>query len=144
MESFCYKLVTTGEELEEAFNIRRQVFVAEQEIPEEIELDENDSQALHMIVKSDNRVIGTARVRFLSPDTAKLERMAVLKSFRRQGIGSGIISFLEEEFGKRQIKQVVLHAQFTVIEFYKSCGFEETGSPFLEAGIKHIEMEKYL
>jgi len=70
--------------------------------------------------------------------------MAILKPFRHRGIGKSIISFLDEEFKNRGIEQVVLHAQCSAVNFYKSCGFEESGSPFWEAGIKHVKMQKRL
>ncbi len=142
MDKLNYKLVTSESELEEAFEVRRRVFVEEQSIPEDIELDEHDKKALHMIVKDGDRVIGTARVLFLSTSLAKIERMAILQPFRRRGIGSRIISFLSEELRNRQVEQLVLHAQYAVVDFYKSCGFEETGSAFLEVGIKHIKMQR--
>ena len=144
MDKLNYKLVTSNNELEGAFEVRRQVFVGEQGIPEDVELDEYDKEALHMVVKDGDRVIGTARVQFLSTSQAKIERMAILKPLRRRGIGSRIIAFLSEELRNRQVEQVVLHAQYSVVAFYKSCGFEETGSPFLEVGIKHIKMQRQL
>jgi predicted GNAT family N-acyltransferase len=144
MDKLNYMLVTSDSELEGAFAVRRQVFVEEQSIPEDIELDEHDREALHMVVKDGDRVIGTARVLFLSTRLAKIERMAILQPFRRRGIGKGIISFLSKELKNRQVEQVILHAQYAVVDFYKSCGFEETGSPFWEAGIKHIKMQKQL
>jgi predicted GNAT family N-acyltransferase len=144
MDKFTYKLVTSGSELEGAFAVRRQVFVEEQGISEDVELDEHDREALHMVVKDGDRVIGTARVLFWATGLAKMERMAVLQPFRRRGIGREIISFLSEELKNRQVEQVVLHAQYAVVAFYKSCGFEEVGSPFWEVGIKHIKMQKQL
>ena len=86
-------------------------------------------------------VIGTARVVFLTRDTAKIERMAVLTRFRNKEVGKGIIAFLNNQFKHRQVKRIVLHAQHTVTGFYKSCGFCESGPYFYEAGIKHIKME---
>ncbi|MFC1921233.1 GNAT family N-acetyltransferase [Chloroflexota bacterium] len=142
MEILRYKCISSDDELEKAFDIRRKVFVEEQGIAEEIELDEYDKDALHIIVKDGEEAIATARARFPENGLAKIERMAVLRDYRRMGIGEGIISFLCEEFRNREIKQVVLHAQYSAITFYMSCGFEETGEPFLEAGIKHIEMRK--
>ena len=142
MGEFSYKLISSDRELKSAFEVRRQVFVEEQGITEDLELDEYDREALHMVVKDGERVIGTARVRFLGTGQAKLERMAVLRSFRRRGIGRRISSFLNEELRNRQIRQVVLHAQYSAIVFYKSCGFEESGLPFWEAGIKHIKMQR--
>ena len=97
-----------------------------------------------MVVKDGEKVIGTARVLFLAANQAKLERMAILKPFRRKGIGSRIIAFLNEELRNRQINQVFLHAQYSVVAFYKSCGFKESGSPFWEAGIRHIRMQRRL
>jgi len=144
MGKLSYKLVTSDRDLKEAFGVRKKVFVEEQGISEEIEFDGCDSDALHMVVKDRERVIGTARVQFLTPGQAKIERMAVLKPFRRRGIGSEIISFLNEELRNRQVEQVVLHAQYSVVDFYKWCGFEELGSPFWEAGIKHIKMKRRL
>ena len=142
MGEFSCKLVSSERELKSAFEVRRQVFVEEQGVSEELELDKYDREALHMVVKDKEGVIGTARIRFLVTGQAKLERMAVLKHFRRRGIGRDIISFLIAELRNRQIGQVLLHAQYSVVAFYKSCGFEESGLPFWEAGIKHIKMQR--
>jgi len=101
-------------------------------------------QALHMVVIGGERVIGTARVLFLAINQAKLERMAILKPFHRTGIGRKLIYYLNEELSKRQVEQVVLHAQYSVVAFYKSCGFEESGLPFWEVGIKQIKMQRQL
>lgn len=144
MNEFIYKFAENERELKEAFEVRKRVFVEEQSIAENLELDDHDREALHMVVKDGERVVGTARVLFLANNQAKIERMAILKPFRRKGIGRRIISFLNEELIKRQVEQVVLHAQHTVVDFYKSCGFEKSGSPFWEAGIKHIKMQKQL
>lgn len=144
MGKLNYKLVTSDRELEGAFEVRRRVFIEEQGIPEDLELDGYDGEALQMVVADGDMVIGTARVLFPATGRAKIERMAVLKSFRRRGIGRRIISFLNEELSHRQVEQVVLHAQWPVVAFYRSCGFEETGSPFWEAGIKHIKMHRQL
>ena len=144
MDKLNYKLVTSDSELEGAFAVRRQVFVEEQGIPEDVELDEHDTEALHMVVKDGERVIGTARVLFLATGLAKIERMAILQPFRRRGVGREIISFLSEELKNRQVEQLVLHAQYAVVAFYRSCGFEEVGPPFREVGIKHVKMQKQL
>ena len=79
MSKFGYKLVTGDVELQEAFEVRRQVFVREQGISEDLVFDEHDREALHMVVKDGERVIGSARVQFLTDNQAKLERMAILK-----------------------------------------------------------------
>lgn len=144
MSRFIYKLVSSTKELEGALKVRREVFIKEQGISPEEEYDGCDEEALHMVVMDRGKVIGTARVRFLSDRQAKIERMAILKSFRRRGIGSRILSFLNEELDDKQVDELVLHAQYSVMAFYRSCGFKEIGSPFLEADIKHIKMKKRL
>jgi len=142
MSKFSYKLVTGGAELQEAFEVRRQVFVREQSITEDLVFDGHDSEALHTVVKDGERVIGSARVQFLTDNQAKLERMAILKHYRRKGIGKEMLLFLDTVWKDEQIQQVIIHAQLEVVPFYKLCGFDELGLPFQEAGIKHIKMRK--
>ena len=144
MSRFNYKLVTGDIELYEAFEVRRQVFVREQGIPEELVFDEHDKEALHMVVKDGKQVIGSARVQFLADNQAKLERMAVLKRYRRKGIGREMLLFLDTVWKDKQVRQVIIHAQLEVVPFYKLCGFDELGLPFQEAGIKHIKMRKQI
>jgi predicted GNAT family N-acyltransferase len=144
METADYKLVASDEELEGAFEVRRRVFIEEQRVSGGLVFDARDGEALQMVVLDGERVIGTARVRFPARNQAKLERMAVLKPFRGKGIGRGIISFLDGELKDRGVEQVVLHAQYEALEFYRSCGFEESGQPFQEAGMKHMKMQRRL
>jgi predicted GNAT family N-acyltransferase len=142
MSKFSYKLVTGGVELQEAFEVRRQVFVREQSISEDLVFDGHDREALHMVVKDGERVIGSARVQFLTDNQAKLERMAILERYRRKGIGKELLLFLDTVWKDKQVQQVIIHAQLEVVSFYKLCGFDELGLPFQEAGIKHIKMRK--
>ena len=144
MSKFGYKLVTGDVELQEAFEVRRQVFVREQGISEDLVFDGRDREALHIIVKDRGRVIGSARVQFLTDNQAKLERMAVLERYRRKGIGKEMLQFLDAVWKDKQVQQVIIHAQLEVVPFYRLCGFDEFGSPFREAGIKHIKMRKRL
>ena len=144
MSKFSYKLVTGEVELQEAFEVRRQVFVREQDIPEELVFDGHDGEALHVVVKDGERVIGSARVQFSADNQAKLERMAILKRYRRKGIGREMLLFLDAVWKDKQVQQVIIHAQLEVVPFYKLCGFDELGLPFREAGIKHIKMRKQL
>jgi predicted GNAT family N-acyltransferase len=144
MSRFNYKLVTGDIELYEAFEVRRQVFVREQGIPEELVSDGHDGEALHVVVKDGKQVIGSARVQFLADNQAKLERMAVLKRYRRKGIGREMLLFLDTVWKDKQVRQVIIHAQLEVVPFYKLCDFDELGLPFQEAGIKHIKMRKQI
>jgi len=142
MSKFSYKLVTGGVELQQAFEVRRQVFSREQSISEDLVFDGHDREAQHMVVKDGERVIGTARVQFLTDNQAKLERMAILERYRRKGIGKEMLLFLDAVWKDKQVQQVIIHAQLEVVPFYKLCGFDELGLPFQEAGIKHIKMRK--
>ena len=118
------------------------MFVEEQGIPEGLVFDGLDDKALHVLVRDNRQVVAAARVRFIGDGQAKLERMAVLPQFRRMGIGRGMVSFLALELAGRQVQELVLHAQRDAVGFYRSCGFEERGLPFEEAGIEHVEMGK--
>jgi len=144
MSKFSYKLVTGDVELQKAFEVRREVFVREQDISEDLVFDEHDREALHMVVKDGERVIGSARVQLLADNQAKLERMAILKRYRRKGIGREMLLFLDAVWKDKQVQQVIIHAQLEVVPFYKLCGFDELGLPFREAGINHIKMRKQL
>ncbi|MFC2051978.1 GNAT family N-acetyltransferase [Chloroflexota bacterium] len=144
MTNIHYKLVETDEELETALELRRQVFSLEQGIAESLVCDAQDREALQIIVKSGNAIIGTARIRFLGDNCAKIERMAVSRGWRRRGIGRGIMIFLTDELKRRCVDKTVLHAQHDVVNFYKSMGYGISGAPFEEVGVKHFLMERSL
>lgn len=141
MKGLIYKVTENSRERSGADAVKRQVFVAEQGIAAAAVFGNSGGEELNMVVKDGETVIGTARVIFPAANTAKIERMAVLKNFRHRGIGRDIMAFLRGELKRRQIKHVYLHAQHMVIDFYKACGFHETGEPFFEVGIKHVRME---
>ena len=138
MELIC-KLVETDSELKAAHNIRRTVFVIEQNVPPEIEWDEFEHSALHMICRLDNKVIGTGRITFFG-SRAKIERVAVLKEFRHRGIGGKIMEFLVDECRNKNADYIYAHVQMQAYDFYKKMGFYEVGEIFDEAGINHIKM----
>ena len=94
---YSIKEVTSPLERKAAYELRHMVFVAEQGISAEIELDELDQDALHAIVTSSGTIIGTGRLIMVSKTTGSIGRMAVHPSFRRQGIGSIILDFLEQK-----------------------------------------------
>lgn len=86
MNEFIYKFTENERELRGAFEVRRQVFIKEQNVPEDLEFDTDDREALHMVVKDGERIVGTARVLFLTANQAKLERIAILKPFHRKSL----------------------------------------------------------
>jgi predicted GNAT family N-acyltransferase len=144
MRTLSIGIVETDTELAEVFAVRSKVFVEEQVVSGREEFDGEDSEALHIAARAVSRVVGVARVRFLTPAEAKLERMAVLEPYRRWGIGTRIVAFVVEDLKRRGVTKVVLHAQSQALEFYTACGFSVTGPKFYEAGIEHVPMERAL
>ena len=138
------KLVETEAELESAIGVRFRVFVAEQNVPAEEELDEADAAATHVIALRHGSIVGTGRLLSRDPAVAIIGRMAVDKSWRRQGVGGLILEFLEDEARTQGMRRSVLHAQEYVKSFYAAHGYQEHGDPFVEVDIPHIEMRKDL
>jgi predicted GNAT family N-acyltransferase len=133
------KKISGSKELEQAFRIRMRVFVKEQGVAEDIELDTDDRRAIHLLAFAGGRAVGTARV-VTRRDRAKIGRMAVLKNYRGKGIGRKLLSRAIATARKHGARQIYLHAQVAVIGFYESMGFHCAGSIFDEAGIPHRKM----
>jgi predicted GNAT family N-acyltransferase len=144
VSKFSYQLADTDTDLEGAFAVRRAVFVAAQGVNENVVFDGLDGEALQVVVKAGEAVVGTARVRFPEVVQAKIERMAVLPPYRGQAIGRDILAFLEDELKSRCVERVMLHAQNPVVAFYEACGYRADGAPFTEIGIEHRVMWKQL
>ncbi len=123
--------------------IRHEVFINEQQVPEELEWDEFDQDALHAIVKKEQEVIGTARL-IIDGQDAKIGRMAILKEYRDQGIGQKLLSILIQTAKEKGAQECILHAQTHAIAFYAKSDFEPNGPIFDEAGIPHVEMRLML
>ncbi|MFV1982768.1 MAG: GNAT family N-acetyltransferase [Thiohalomonadales bacterium] len=138
-------LIIKAVKFENYFNeisfIRNKVFVEEQKIPKNLEWDDQDQIAHHFIVSSEqHNIIAYAR---LLP-SGKLGRVAVLKQWRRQGIGSLLISAICKKATKLDINTLTLSSQLSAVDFYLQSGFQIFGDVFLEAGIKHRSMLKTL
>ncbi|MBU1109910.1 MAG: GNAT family N-acetyltransferase [Candidatus Riflebacteria bacterium] len=133
----------SGKDFALALDIRQKVFVVEQLVPVEIEHDEFDESATHVLLLADGVPVGTGRI-FADPyhaDTARLGRVAVLKEYRGLKFGQVLIARLLEEIKNRQqFRCVLIHAQAAVVELYVRFGFEKIGAEFYEAGIAHYEM----
>lgn len=121
-----------------ALEIREKVFVQEQKIPAELEPDEYDQTAQHLLLMVNGQAVGTARWR-LTEKGVKLERFAVLKEHRKKGVGTILIEKIFTELGNKK-KKAYLHSQESAVEFYARNNFVITGEPFEEAGILHFEM----
>lgn len=131
--------VVSAKELKRAFSIRLRVFVREQGVPQEIELDEDDQRASHLLARIRGRAVGTARL-VIKNRRAKIGRMAVLKGYRGKGAGKALLKRAIESARKKKVKAIYLHAQIPVIGFYEKMGFHCVGRLFMEAGIPHRKM----
>ena len=118
-------------------SIRRQVFIEEQNVPEEMEWDEFDESSVHCIASVNEKTVGTGRLM----ERGQIGRMAVLNNYRNKGIGTAILKFLIEQHFSRSKTPIKIHAQSHAIEFYKIFGFVINGDEFDEAGIPHFEMK---
>ena len=116
--------------------IRLTVFVGEQGVPREIEIDGMDERCVHAVAFDDERPVATGR---LLPD-GHIGRMAVLRKWRGRGIGSFLLKNLLQEARQRGDRSVALSAQVHAVQFYKAHGFVAEGAEYLEAGIRHQAM----
>jgi len=133
------KQISSDEAKARAFAIRMRVFVREQRVPAAIELDHDDERAIHFLATSDGRAVGTARL-VSHHGSAKIGRMAVLKSYRGKGVGKKLLRRAVATAKKLGARTIYLHAQVPVIEFYEKLGFRCVGAVFDEAGIPHRKM----
>ncbi|MGV0963085.1 MAG: GNAT family N-acetyltransferase [Polynucleobacter sp.] len=129
---------------EEAYPIRKRVFIDEQGVPEEMELDEYDPLAQHALAYVNSECIGTARLVTLPGNLGRIGRMAVLPMHRRRGIGGGLLRALLELSKSQGITPLELHAQLSAIPFYEQFGFIAQGDIYDEAGIAHRDMILYI
>ncbi|CAM3683268.1 GNAT family N-acetyltransferase [Alicyclobacillus pomorum] len=134
--------------LQDAFEVRRQVFIEEQHVPEDMELDEYDDapQTIHILARDENgSPVGTARFRpYHDAGVAKVERVAVVGSHRGTGLGRSLMKFIEAEASHEGFRELRLNAQTHAQCFYERLGYKAVGNVFFEAGIEHIAMWKPL
>jgi predicted GNAT family N-acyltransferase len=133
------KTVSSDNELKMAFAIRLRVFVKEQGVPQELELDNDDSRATHFLAVHSGKAVGAARL-VVRRGSAKIGRMAVLKSHRRKGVGTRLLKRAVQTARQSGAKKIYLHAQVPVIGFYEKFSFRCVGAVFDEAGIPHRKM----
>lgn len=137
------KLVETKQELDDAFTIRKMVFVGEQNVPEEEEIDQFDQEATHFILYHEGKAAGAGRFRLVD-GVGKVERICVLGSLRRTGGGTALMKKIEEYAKGNRVPALKLNAQTHAIPFYTNLGYEVMSEEFLEAGIPHKTMKKTL
>jgi predicted GNAT family N-acyltransferase len=130
-------------DLEDAFYIRRDVFINEQNVPEEEEFDEADMKSHHVVVYSDDRPEATGRL-FKSEKYWIIGRISVLKECRGKQAGKLVVEKLLEKAAELGAEEVHIHAQTHAAGFYGKFGFVAYGDTFPESGIEHISMVKKL
>jgi predicted GNAT family N-acyltransferase len=140
----CEGLSHRDPRFRECAAIRAEVFIVEQQVPADEEMDELDAEAVHVLAYMDHQPVGTGRLVLLDGSVARVGRMAVLRAHRRRGIGSAILHHLLGEARARSVHRVVLAGQLHAIPFYERHGFTAHGEVFLDAGIEHRMMERML
>ncbi len=136
--------IESPSDMERAWAIRRLVFIEEQRVPEEIEMDADDAHAFHALALLDGEAVGCGRMVAHGEKEVKIGRMAVLRNLRERGIGREILRFLMERARNRGELTAILHAQLSAEGFYLKEGFKPVGGVFDEAGIPHRQMERAL
>lgn len=124
-------------QLNQVFNIRREVFVKEQMVDENEEYDEFEFLSSHLLAYLDKIPVGTCRYRNTQKGI-KLERFAVLKDYRKYKVGEALVRRVLSVVDLNQ--HIYLHAQVQVVDFYQKYGFEVVGNIFEEANIQHYKM----
>lgn len=129
----------------DAVKIRRQVFMLEQGVPGEIEIDKYEAACIHFVLYGDeNEAIATCRLLPLEDGLIKLQRMAVQKEYRGKDHGRLIVESAEKFSKEQGYRAMTLGAQITALGFYERMGYVKEGEMFLEATIEHYQMNKTL
>lgn len=129
------------EDLAAIRRIRFTVFVDEQRVPEDLEMDDRDRLCTHVLAfGDDDAAIGTGRI----DGDGKVGRVAVLASQRGRGVGAALMDHLHAIARRKQLEKVWCHAQVVAEPFYTRLGYRAVGEHFFEAGIEHVKMEMAL
>ncbi|GHV31856.1 GNAT family N-acetyltransferase [Bacteroidia bacterium] len=136
-----YSVVRKMEDLPKAFFVRGVVFVEGQGCAYTEDFDGLDFSAVHFLGTIGDEPVAAARIR-LFKDYVKIERVAVRKEYRGEGIGKALFAFILNHIVETGYKKMVLHAQAYLLRFYENFGFIKHGELFLEANIEHYHMEK--
>ena len=131
-------------EYEDAIQIRRKVFVEEQDVPLHLELDEYDANAVHFVAYDGDIPFGAGRIREIEPGIGKVERVCILPDYRGRKLGNLMMQCMEDYSITAEITKLKLNAQSQAILFYEKRNYTITSPEFLEAGIPHRAMEKLI
>ncbi|MFD5626318.1 GNAT family N-acetyltransferase [Streptomyces sp. NPDC127072] len=153
-ESYTVRVAEDAADREACFAVRKEVFVGEQGVPEDIEYDAYDDGALHVLaVRDDGLPLGTGRLLYGEAAAAKtdgdltvgsLGRLAVKREARGLGVGVALVRAIEDAARARGLAAVDLHAQTHALGFYERLGYVAYGAEFPDAGIAHLAMRREL
>lgn len=142
------KLVTTPAELEQSLAVRMEVFVKEQGVSSEEEVDRHDASpaaSRHFLATDAGAPVGAGRWIIYEPGTAKLQRIAVKRSYRGRSVGRQLVQAMERDAAQLGFGEAILDAQCSAEAFYAKLGYETISQePFYDAGILHVRMRKPL
>lgn len=138
------KRVESEKEREDAFFIRKIVFVEEQDVPVHLELDEYEDSAVHFVAYDAEMPIGAGRIRTPENGIAKVERVCILPQYRGKHLGNLMMNTMEDHAREAGLTTVKLNAQSYAVPFYQKLNYEITSPEFLDAGIPHRAMKKEL
>jgi len=138
---FEIKIPASKDERRSCYRLRHIVFVEEQNVPVELEIDEHDeTDAIHFLGAWSGEDAAAARM-IITGDTAKIGRLVVLKPYRGKQLGHKMMqAMLDHAWQNPTVTQVVLDAQTYALPFYERLGFEPVGEEFMDAGIPHLRM----
>ena len=143
-ESLQIETVKYQDKIAAIERIRTQVFQKEQGVSAELEFDGLDADAIQFLAYLNGKAVATARIREIDASTAKIERLAVLPEYRKQGIGKRLMESALSVISRLDKSSAIVHAQEYVASLYQQLGFEVVGERFSEAGIDHVKMVKQL
>ena len=135
---------TQSSTYQDSIMIRRLVFIEEQNVPEDIEIDENEAACLHVVAYQNDKAVATARLYQLDDKSFKVQRVAVLAEERGKHYGNHLLLALEQAGKELGGERFILGAQSYAIPFYEKLGYVINSDEYLEAGISHYDMEKRL
>ena len=139
-----FQIAQTEADLQACLEVRRRVFVVEQSVPEELEVDEYESVSTHVLVRAHRQPIGAARFRASPSRSAKFERVAIVAPARGLGLGARLMRELHRLAREAGYDTGVLSAQVPVISFYERLGYIAEGPVYMDAGIPHRTMRRGL
>ncbi|WP_119327024.1 GNAT family N-acetyltransferase [Companilactobacillus musae] len=141
MNKIKYSNNVNSDIYQDSINIRKAVFIDEQNVPKNLEIDDNEANCTYFNLYVDNQPVATARFFPTEDNGIHVQRVAVLKNFRHQNLGSNLLKNIIKFAQKNNYKYVILGAQDHAQLFYKKLGFHVVGNQYQEVGILHHDMK---